>query len=147
MKKALSENKRIMRLHIFSGVPLAAFFHSFLQFSYEINKHNIDDLWLFPVHFGLGVLFGSVILVPAYALQAMVFIFLRANGGNRSTQIMFGGLLQAVFVSLYAMFVGIEPSLKGNFPLTFPMIMAGFFCGSIVAVSTTKKFYYNQGCT
>jgi hypothetical protein len=122
---------RVWFLHVLIGVPSAAFAHSVLQFAHDASI-SWERAWRFPIHFGLGLLVGSIILVPAYSLQALQFIGLRKLGSGAVVQMIAGGILQAGLVSLWAAFVGIEPSLAGNFPLTVPMIAAGFLVGAVV---------------
>jgi hypothetical protein len=42
-------------------------------------------------------------------------------------------------VSIWAVVVGIEPSLPGRFPMTLPMIGAGFVAGAVVAALAAPR--------
>ncbi len=122
--------RRIWLRHLTLGIPLAAFLHSALQFA-----HAYSPNWgLFPVHWATGMLFGSLILAPAFTSQAYISVWLSRRGFGKAAQIPAGGLTQATLVALWARFVGIEPSLPGNFSLTEPMIGAAFLAGGAVAM-------------
>ena len=119
------------------GVPLAALLHTALQFAYAYSP-NVDSDWgFFPVHWVAGILFGAPILVPAFTIQAYIGLWLRLFG--RVVQILAGGVTQSALVALWVRFVGIEPSLAGNFALTLPMTIAGFVAGSTVAALAAPR--------
>jgi len=126
-------NKRIWLRHLALGIPLAALLHTCLQFAHAYSSRFDNDWDIFPLHWFLGVVFGSVVLGPAFSVQALLAISLGKKHAGRVTQIVAGGLLQGVFVWLWAEVIGIEPSLSGNFLLTEPMIAAGCVAGAIVA--------------
>jgi hypothetical protein len=126
------------------GVPVAAFFHSFLQFAFD-PPVNARGVWLFPLHFFLGVLVGSIVLVPAFSLQAAVFHALRSKGFPVGAVIVTCGACQAGIVALWAVFVGIQPSLSGRFHLTFPMIVAGFIAGVVTSISAIPEQKEGRG--
>lgn len=118
--------------HLLLGIPLAAFLHSALQFAYAYSP-NLDNDWgFFPIHWAAGMIVGSLILAPAFTLQAFVAVWLSRKNFSAGLQVLSGGLVQATLVALWAHFVGIEPSLSGNFQLTMPMIAAGFLSGAVV---------------
>ena len=127
--------RRIWLRHLTLCIPLAAFLHSALQFA-----HAYSPNWgLFPVHWATGMLFGSLILVPAFTSQAYISVWLSLRRFGKAAQIPAGGLTQATLVALWARFVGIEPSLPGNFFLTLPMIGAGFLAGGAVAAFAAPR--------
>jgi hypothetical protein len=130
--------KTIFAVHLLVGVPLAAFFHSVLQFLYEPPPIR-TGIWLFPAHFLLGIIVGSIILAPAYGVQALVFLLLSASHVPRSLVVLICGLFQAGVVAVWAATVGIQPSLAGRFPLTAPMIAAGFLAGALVAAVAFRR--------
>ena len=125
----------IILTHIILGVPLAALFHSILQFAYEPSV-GLQDIFVFFFHFFLGTLVGSLILIPAYFLQSLLYLQLHKIRVRCSTLVFISGSFQACLVFLWALFVGIEPSLGGRFLITPPMIFAGFLVGAITAGMT-----------
>jgi hypothetical protein len=131
--------RKIWLRHLLLGIPLAAFLHTALQFAYAYSPHLDNDWELFPVHWVAGMLFGSLILAPAFTVQAYISVWLDRQRFSTGFQILAGGLVQATLVSLWARWVGIEPSLPGNFPLTPPMIGAGFLAGAVVAVFAAPR--------
>ncbi len=129
--------RRIWWWHVLLGVPVAAFLHSVVQFAYSASA--LGDLAYFIFHFASGVLVGSVILVPAYSLQALLFASLWSRGLPRRA-VGFGcGVLQAAFVGLWWFFVGVEPSLGGRFRMGPVMMTAAFVAGALVAYVTTDR--------
>jgi len=121
------------------GIPLAAFLHSALQFAHAYSR-TVDNHWeFFPVHWAAGVLFGSIILAPAFTIQAYVSVWLSRRRRSTGLQILAGALTQAALVALWARFVGIEPSLPGNFSLSEPMIGAAFLAAGSVAMFAAPK--------
>ena len=121
------------------GIPLAAYLHTALQFAHAYAP-NIDNRWgLLPVHWAAGMLFGSLILAPAFTIQAYISVWLNRQRFGTGPQILAGGLAQATLVALWARFVGIEPSLPGNFSLTLPMMGAGFLAGGVVALFAAPR--------
>lgn len=94
------------------------------------------DAPLFVAHVVLGTLFGVVILLPAYSVQAVVFFALtqRARVSAMETALLCGGL-QALFVWCWDLAVGIQPNLGGRFSLVVPMVLAGTLCGLIAGWS------------
>ena len=121
------------------GIPLAAFLHSALQFAHAYSR-TVDNHWeFFPVHWAAGVLFGSIILAPAFTIQAYVSVWLSRRHRSTGLQILAGALTQAALVALWAKFVGIEPSLSGNFSLSEPMIGAAFLAAGSVAMFAAPK--------
>ena len=121
------------------GVPLAAFLHTALQFAYAYSRTVDNDWGFFPVYWAAGILFGSLILAPAFTIQAYTSVWLSRRSFGKGVQILAGGLTQAALVALWARFVGVEPSLSGNFPLTEPMVGAGFSAGSAAAMFAAPK--------
>ncbi len=138
MKRISKATKLVFLRHLLWGVPLAAFLHSILQFAYEPFFEPVD-LLIFFLHFFLGIVIGAVILIPAYFLQALLYLFLQRRGVRCSALIFICGVFQALLVALWAAVVGIEPSLAGRFLLTPPMIFAGFLAGAAVAGITCRK--------
>jgi len=120
---------RTLVRHLAIGIPLSALLHTILQTAADRTSFSIGITIL---HFVLGMLLGSIVLGPAYALQAIVSRTLTALGVGRVGLMVSGGVLQALLVALWASWVGIEPSLPGRFALTLPMIAAGFFAGAVV---------------
>jgi hypothetical protein len=135
--------------HVFVGVPVAAFLHSVLQFAADPSTGaHVSDLLLFPLHFILGVLVGSVILVPAFTCQAMLYQGLVLCRTPVPLVVVGCGVFQASLVFLWAGLVGIEPSLAGRFCLTTPMIFAGFIAGGVASFSAAviaKRHKVNVG--
>lgn len=129
---------RIWRWHVLLGVPLAAFLHSIVQFAYDTST-KIGDLGYFVFHFGLGILVGSVILVPAYTAQAFLFRWLRSRGVAGTALVLGCGAFQVGLVGLWWLAVGIEPSLGGRFRMGPVMMLAGFVAGAIVAAETGRR--------
>ena len=131
--------RKIWLRHLMLGIPLAAFLHSALQFAHAYSR-TIDNEWgFFPVHWAAGMLFGSLILAPAFTIQTYISVWLSRRGFGKGVQIPAGGLTQATLVALWARFVGIEPSLPGNFSLTEPMIGAAFLAGGAAAMFAAPK--------
>ena len=129
--------RRIWLRHLLLGIPLAAFLHTALQFAYAYSP-NVDNDWgFFPVHWVAGILFGAPLLAPAFTIQAYIGLWLRLFGPV--VQILAGGFTQSALVGLWVRFVGIEPSLAGNFSLTLPMTIAGFVAGSTVAALAAPR--------
>jgi hypothetical protein len=110
------------------GIPLAATCHTAIQTAAE----PVDSLVVTQIHFVLGMLVGSIVLGPAYALQALSAWALDRRGVGRGWRMGVGGALQALLVTAWAAVVGIEPSLAGRFPMTVPMILAGLSVGVVV---------------
>jgi hypothetical protein len=129
---------RIWIWHLLFGVPSAAFAHSVIQFA-SAPDTGLADLWLFAAHFLFGLLFGPVILLPAFSIQAGLFLGLRGVNAPAAVQVLAGGGIQAALVSLWAYIVGIEPSLPGRFSITAPMIAAGVLVGMGVAALVWRK--------
>ena len=127
---------RTLLRHAAIGIPLSALLHTALQTAAETGSVTIG---ITVLHFVLGMLVGSIVLGPAYALQAILSRTLAALGIGRLGQVLAGGGLQALLVSAWAFWVGIEPSLPGRFPLTLPMIAAGLLAGGIVAALAAPK--------
>ncbi|MCZ6491932.1 MAG: hypothetical protein O7A06_15560, partial [Acidobacteria bacterium] len=131
--------RKIWLRHMMLSIPLAAFLHSALQFAHAYSR-TVDNDWVFfPVHWAAGMLAGSLILAPAFTIQAYISVWLSRRGFGKGVQIPAGGLTQATLVALWARFVGIEPSLAGNFSLTEPMIGAAFLAGGAVAMFAAPK--------
>jgi hypothetical protein len=131
--------------HILVGVPVAAFEHSILQFAYASTGGPISqDLWLFPLHFLSGVIVGSIVLVPAFSLQALLFRFLARRGAPALLIVAACGAFQAGLVAFWADTVGIEPSLAGRFRLTPPMIVAGFIAGACATLAAATVLARRQ---
>jgi hypothetical protein len=128
---------RIWLWHVAVGVPAAAFAFSALQFAHH-KPFAWEDLWLFPLYYASAILVGSLILVPAYTLQALLFQGLRLLHRTSLVQIGAGGLFQAGLLTLWAVWIGIEPSLAGNFDLTLPTLVAGFLVGALTAAVTCR---------
>ena len=118
---------RLFFLHIIVGVPLAALLHSVVHGASEVK--GLSELWVGIFHFLGGMVCGAVVFVPAYSLQGLTSMLLIRKGAKRLIVALAGGSLQALIVLLWATFVGIEPSLPGRFPITIPMICAGFAAG------------------
>ena len=131
--------RRVWLRHLTLGIPLAAFLHSALQFAHAYSRTVDNDWGFFPVHWAAGMLFGSLILAPAFTSQAYISVWLSRRGFGKAAQILAGGLTQATLAGLWARFVGIEPSLPGNFSLTLPMIGAGFLAGGAVAAFAAPR--------
>jgi len=129
--------KTVFAVHLVVGVPLAAFFHSVLQFLYEPPPIE-TGIWLFPAHVLLGIIVGSIILAPAYCVQALVFLWLSGRHVPKALVLLSCGLFQAGLVAVWAATVGIQPSLAGRFRLTQPMIAAGFLAGALVAAAAFR---------
>jgi hypothetical protein len=130
--------KAIFAVHLLVGVPLAAFFHGGLQFLYDPLVYS-NKIWLFPLHFLLGIIVGSVILAPAFGAQALLFISLSGRHVPNWVVVSTCGLFQAGVVACWAVTVGIQPSLSGRFRLTAPMIAAGFLAGALVATVAFRR--------
>lgn len=130
---------KIWLRHQLLGVPLAALLHTALQFAYAYSPNVGSDWALLPIHWAAGMLFGSLILVPAFTVQAFVSVRLDRRAFGRGLQILAGGLTQAAVVGLWARFVGIEPSLPGNFSLTQAMVAAAFLAGGGVAAFAAPR--------
>src|SRR5262245_16737170 len=97
--------RAVARSHVLLGVPLAALLHSILQFAYEGSWRGRDFV-LFPIHFLAGVVVGSLILVPAFFAQAVVFhVLTRARIPAWAVLVVCGGA-QAGIVALWARYVG-----------------------------------------
>ena len=131
--------KRVWLRHLALGISLSALLHTILQFAYSYSARFDNDWDVFPIHWAAGVLFGSVILGPAYTVQALISVGLERRKAGRFIQIAAGGFMQASLVWLWSQSIGIEPSLSGNFALTQPMIAAGFVAGAAVAVYAAPK--------
>jgi len=116
--------------HLVLGVPLAALLHTAVQTAADVVDRGAGITLL---HFLLGTMLGSVVLAPAFALQALLIFGLRRGGAGLPLQGLAGGAWQAALVAGWAVTVGIEPSLTGRFPMTLPMIAAGFFAGFVVS--------------
>ena len=131
--------RRIWLRHLMLGIPLAAFLDSALQFAHAYSPSTDNDWGLFLIHWAAGMLFGSLVLAPAFTVQAYISVWLNRRRFGIGSQVLAGGLAQAALVGLWGRFVGIEPSLPGNFPLTLPMIGAGFLAGTVVAVFAAPR--------
>jgi hypothetical protein len=118
--------------HVLFGIPLGAGLHTAVQTAADWTPHDGGAL-LTLAHFTLGMLCGGVVLGPAFSVQALVSVGLARAGAGRAMQVAAGGFVQAGCVGLWALLVGIEPSLPGRFPRTLPMIGAGFIAGAAVA--------------
>lgn len=129
--------KTVFAVHLVVGVPLAAFFHSVLQFLYDPPPIG-TGIWLFPAHVLLGIIVGSIILAPAYGVQALVFLWLSGCHVPKALVLLICGLFQGGVVAVWAATVGIQPSLAGRFQLTPPMIAAGVLAGALVAVAAFR---------
>jgi len=103
------------------GIPLAAALHTALQTAADPLSRD-DGAMLTLLHFVLGVLVGSLILGPTFSEQALVSIALGKAGAGRWIQVPVGAVVQASFVAVWALIVGMEPSLPGRFSLALPMI-------------------------
>ena len=121
---------RIAARHLALGIPLAAGLHTAVQ---TLADPGEGGLGLTLLHFGLGSVFGSFVLAPAYLAQALLVWTLVRGGRGRLLAIVAGATLQATLVILWAAAIGIEPSLSGRFPMTVPMIAAAMFAGALVA--------------
>ena len=129
--------RRIWLRHLFWGISLAAFLHTALQFAHAYSP-NVDNDWgFFPVHWVAGIFFGAPLLAPAFTIQAYIGLWLRLFG--RVLQVLAGGFTQSALMGLWVRFVGLEPSLAGNFSLTLPMTIAGFVAGSAVAAVAAPR--------
>src|SRR5262249_34243225 len=95
---------RIWLWHIAVGVPTAAFAHSVLQFTHH-RPFAWEDLWLFPLYYLTAILVGSLILIPAYSLQSLLFQGLRLLHRTSLVQIAAGGLFQAALLMLWAIWI------------------------------------------
>src|SRR5262249_5384098 len=124
--------------HLLAGVPAAALAHSVVQFAYAWDN-TASDAVFFPVHFLLGLGCGLPILVPAHTLQAGLFFLLARLRAPAGAQVVAGGLLQAGLVLLWAAFVGVQPSLGGNFPMTPVMVAAAALVGGLVAALASRR--------
>ena len=131
--------RKIWLGHLMLGIPLAAFLHSALQFAHAYSRTVDNDWGFFPVHWAAGMLVGSLILAPAFTIQAYLSVWLSRRSFGKGVQLLAGGLTQAALAALWARFVGIEPSLPGNFSLTQPMIGAGFLAGGAAAMFAAPK--------
>ncbi len=132
--------RQVWRSHILGGVPLAAFLHSVVQFAADPGTGTqLRDLWLFPLHVILGATIGSVILVPAFSCQAVLYQGLVLCRLPVPLVVVVCGAFQAGLVFLWANLVGIEPSLAGRFPLTPPMVVAGFIAGGAAALVASRS--------
>lgn len=136
---------KILTLHLLIGVPAAAFAHSVVQLAYETPTTPAEFGW-FPIHFLFGVGCGLPILIPAYVLQAGLFALLWRMKSNGLVQVVAGAALQAALVSLWAMFVGVQPSLAGNFPMTPVMIGAAAVVGGLVAALNSRFLARSRAC-
>lgn len=129
---------RVWWWHILMGVPVAATLHSIVQFAYD-SSLAISDLGYFVIHIALGIIVGSVILIPAYTVQALLFAWLSGRGAPKGVLAIGCGALQAAFVGLWALAFGLEPSLGGRFPISPVMMVAAFVAGALVALVVSGR--------
>ncbi len=122
---------KILVRHLLIGVPAAALAHSLVQFAYDPG--SLAEMGWLPLHFLFGLGCGLPILVPAYALQGCLFALLMRLKAHWLAQVLAGAVLQGALVALWAMTIGVQPSLGGNFPMTPVMIPAAALVGGVVA--------------
>jgi hypothetical protein len=118
-------------MHVKLGVPLAALAHAIVRWICETPP--LRSLWVFPLLVVLGAIFGSILLVPAFAGQALLMHRLSSSGAPFLTRAVIAGLLQATIVWLFGLTVGLEPTLRGHFAVTPLMMTAAFLVGAAVA--------------
>jgi hypothetical protein len=120
------------------GVPLAALLHSMVQFAYDAST-TLGDAGVFVFQVVLGILFGSVVLIPAYTVQALLFRWLWARGAGLAALAAVCGALQAIFVCVWWLVVGLQPSLGGRFRMGPVMVAAAFVAGALVALGVAAR--------
>ena len=127
----------VLLVHLLLGVPVAAVLESAVQWAAGAHL-TAQDVAVFFASVALVALVGSVVLLPAFALQAGLVIALASRGVGRPWLVVTGAVLQAGLVVLYALVAGLEPSLPGRFPITPPMTVAGLVAGAVVAWAATR---------
>lgn len=116
-------------MHVKLGVPLAALTHTIVDWIWVTPR--LRDIWVFPFQVVLGAIFGSILLIPAFAGQALLMRRLSSSGVPFLTRAVIAGLLQASFVWLFGFTVGLESHFSA-----IPMMMmmtAAFLVGAAVA--------------
>jgi hypothetical protein len=114
--------------HVKVGVPAAAIAHGVVHCVCEAIPAR--DLWLFPVYVILGTIFGSIVLAPAFALQALLVHVLSTIRVPLTLRAAAAGAMQSSFVWLWASTIGLEPSYGSWLPLTPWMMTAAFLVGA-----------------
>jgi len=102
-----------------------------VQFAYDWQFHA--DIFLFLLHFLLGMIVGLPILAPAYTLQAGLYLLLARWKSPLLLQLAGGAALQAGIVLAWDRVIGVQPSLGGNFPMLPVMAGAAALVGGLVA--------------
>ena len=122
------------------GVVAGAVLHAAVRFAHETNASNLLKMSLIsPIYVVLSIVVGSLILIPAFALQAALFHLLTKLRTPPGLVIVLCGSLQAGFVELWRLTIGLEGSLPGEFPLAPVMHVAGFAAGTLTARATFKN--------
>jgi len=122
------------------GVVAAAVLHAAVRFAHETNSSNVLGMTLIsPVYVVLSIVVGSLILIPAFAVQASLFHLLTKLRTPPTFVIVLCGMLQAGFVELWRLTIGLEGSLPGEFRLAPVMHVAGFAAGALTARATFKS--------
>jgi len=124
-------------LHIKLGVPAAATAHALVRFICEALP--LRQLWFLPVYALLGVVFGSIVLVPAVVAQTLLIRRLSARRVPIGVSALTAGLLQAAFVWLFDRLIGLEPTWKLRIAVTPLMMLAAFLVGSLVACAVAVR--------
>lgn len=126
--------------HVKFGLPAAAVAHAVVHCVCEAMP--VRELWVFPFYVVLGAIAGSIVLAPAFAVQAMLVDFLVAMRIPLAVRATAAGGVQSAFVWIWASTIGLEPSAGSWLPVTPWMMTAAFVVGAgttcIVALRPTR---------
>jgi hypothetical protein len=114
--------------HVKLGVPAAATAHAIVHCICEALPAR--ELWVLPFYVVLGTIVGSIVLVPAFAVQALLVHFLSTMRFPLAMRAIAAGALQSGFVWIWALTVGLEPSSGSWLPVTPWMMSAAFVVGA-----------------
>ena len=119
--------KSVLR-HVKLGVPAAVTAHGIVHCVCEAMPAR--DLWVFPVYVVLGTILGSVVLAPAFVVQALLVHFLSTLRIPLPMRAVAAGATQSSFVWIWGSTIGLEPSYGSWLPLTPWMMTAAFLVGA-----------------
>lgn len=114
--------------HAKLGVPAAATAHAIVHCICEAVP--VRDLWILPFYVFLGAIVGSIVLVPAFAGQALLMHFLSTMRIPLAMRAVAAGALQSGFVWIWSLTIGLEPSSGSWLPVTPWMMTAAFLVGA-----------------
>lgn len=126
--------RQIWWFHIFYGTLAGAGSHTLVQFAASFSLRTLapSELVFILIHWFLGATFGALVLIPAFTLQTLVAWALYRKRASPILHAATGAALQAFLVYSVTRVAPIEPSLKGHFPVTQPLIVAGAIVGGLV---------------